>query len=290
MPISNPIRPLPPRVLHGPVRGRSPLFPWSAALLAACLLGSCILACGQEDRPGFQLEDDFVAPSTVEDLRVGTRTDSTLTLLWTSPGDDGAEGLAWRYDVRRAEEPIDAGSWDVATPINGEPAPFPAGRSQLFILRGLGAEERYYFALRTEDEWGNVSGLSNVALAEPLDRTAPGQVRDLTAVAVGPFTVRLTWTATGDDGDVGRAAGYVLRYADHELDTANFSSGTLLGFAPVPAEAGADESFEVTVEDSPGPRTVWFALQVWDEVSQKGPVSNAARVELSGTNPSRALR
>ncbi|MCA9755465.1 MAG: hypothetical protein KDA27_06665 [Candidatus Eisenbacteria bacterium] len=255
------------------------------AVLALLLL----IACGSDEKKTFELEDDFVPPAAVEDLRIGTRTDSTLTLLWTSPGDDGEEGIAWLYDVRRSPEPIDSDSWDQATPIHGEPGPSPAGRTQLFILRELDGGERVFFALRTEDEWGNVSELSNVVEAEPLDRTSPGRVTDLAAAAVGPLTVRLTWTATGDDGETGTASGYVLRYAEYELDASNFSSGTLVDAAPIPAESGSPESFEVEVEDGGGPRTVWFALQVWDEVSHKGPVSNAAQVELTGTDSARGL-
>lgn len=239
------------------------------------------LGCSSEEPPGFIIEDDFVPPSPVLDLRVSSRDDSTLTLLWTSPGDDGTEGRAWRYDVRRSDEPIDEVSWDGATTIRGEPFPSYAGRTELFLLLGLGPTERYFFSLRTADEWGNLSELSNVAEAAPLDRTPPGQITDLEGVVVGPNEVELSWTATGDDGGTGRAAGYVVRFASFEFGPENFGEAALLSPSPVPRVAGESERFRVMLDAGQGP-SFWFALQAWDEVSQSGPVSNVARVVTRG--------
>ena len=260
---------------------------WLARLTLLTFVAT-LSACNPEGDPGFVVEDDSIAPSAVFDLRVSSRDDSTLTLLWTSPGDDGTEGRAWRYDVRRSSEPIDEDSWPNATTIRGEPAPSPAGRTELFLLLGLGATERYFFSLRTEDEWGNLSALSNVAEAEPLDRIAPGRVSDLRGEAVGPLEVELTWTATGDDGDTGRASGYVLRYAEFELSAENFGTGTIVSPAPIPQVSGERETFRVTL-DAGGTRTVWFALQVWDEVGQAGALSNVASVEIEGAAGVRRL-
>lgn len=248
-------------------------FPFVLALVA--------VACGPDDDPPFVVEDDQVAPSAVLDLRVSARDDSVLTLLWTSPGDDGTEGRAWRYDVRRSDAPIDETNWAAATRINGEPVPSFAERTEIFLLLGLGVIDHIYFALRTEDEWGNVSALSNVAQAFPLDRTPPGRVADLSAALDGPDGVILSWTATGDDGDAGRANGYVIRWADTELGEANFDDGTLVSPSPVPRVAGEAESFRLVV-GTDAPRSYWFALEVWDEVSQVGPLSNVVRVDRPG--------
>lgn len=43
------------------------------------------------------------------------------------------------------------------------------------------------------------------------DTVPPGPVRDLTATVLGSDTVRLFWTAPGDDGNSGKAAVYDAR-------------------------------------------------------------------------------
>ncbi len=81
-----------------------------------------------------------------------------VTLNWTAPGDDGANGTATSYDVRRSFAPILAcGS---GTVVVGEPSPQVAGT--LESLQVSLAPGTYFFALCTKDEANNESGLSNV--------------------------------------------------------------------------------------------------------------------------------
>lgn len=248
-----------------------------AGLLAAAACGS------PEDPSAYQVETDLAAPAAVSDLRLHSRDDSTLTLIWTSPGDDGVDGRAWRYDVRRAGQPIEEANWDAAEPIRGEPFPTWPGRSEIFILHGVKGAEIVFFALKTEDEWANFSPLSNLLRADPLDEVPPGSVDDLVARALGPLEVELTWTATGDDGGTGRAQGYVIRYAGAPFDGKTFGRGRLVNPGPIPAAAGEPENWIVTVEESEVENgSLWFALQTWDEAGHAGPLSNVARVDLIG--------
>lgn len=109
---------------------------------------------------------DSIGPSPVADLTVETAATAhdAVTLTWTAPGDDGDSGTALLYDVRYASGLASGSDFDFTTadPAQGEPAPGPAGSAEVFTVAGLAAERTYYFALKTFDEMGNVSGLSNV--------------------------------------------------------------------------------------------------------------------------------
>ena len=86
-----------------------------------------------------------------------------MTLGWTASGDDGSTGTATSYELRYSTAVINDGNWSSATEVTGEPTPSVAGSSESLILSGLGAETTYYFAIKTQDENSNVSGLSNIA-------------------------------------------------------------------------------------------------------------------------------
>ncbi|MFA6474046.1 MAG: FG-GAP-like repeat-containing protein [Patescibacteria group bacterium] len=86
-----------------------------------------------------------------------------VDLTWTAPGDDGTTGQATSYDIRYATSTITAGNWGVATSISNPPAPQTAGTAQSMTVSGLQPNTLYYFALKTTDEAGNQSILSNIA-------------------------------------------------------------------------------------------------------------------------------
>ena len=55
------------------------------------------------------------------------------------------------------------------------------------------------------------------AIAEP-DTTNPSIVDDLATIDPTSNTMGLTWTAPGDDGDVGTANSYEVRYSASVID------------------------------------------------------------------------
>lgn len=90
-------------------------------------------------------------------------TATAVTLHWTAPGDDGTTGTATTYDLRFATAPLTADNFTSATQLTGEPAPQPAGSTEMYTAVNLTPSTTYYFALKTSDEAGNISVLSNVA-------------------------------------------------------------------------------------------------------------------------------
>ncbi|MBD3867002.1 MAG: S8 family serine peptidase [Acidobacteria bacterium] len=111
------------------------------------------------------------------------------------------------------------------------------------------------------------------AIAEP-DNVAPGQVDDLATENPSSNALGLTWTATGDDGNVGTANFYQVRYSTAVIDDTNFDAASLASGAPNPGPAGAAESMEVAGLDAD--TVYYFALKAFDEWGNAGALSNVA--------------
>ncbi|MBZ5637382.1 MAG: choice-of-anchor D domain-containing protein [Acidobacteriia bacterium] len=84
----------------------------------------------------------------------------------------------------------------------------------------------------------------------------------------------LTWTATGDDGNVGTASYYEVRYSASAISEANWASATRAGNEPTPQVAGSPESMEVHGLDAS--TFYYFAVKAFDEWGNPGPLSNLA--------------
>lgn len=108
------------------------------------------------------------------------------------------------------------------------------------------------------------TALDGAALFDSDDATAPSPIDDLTVTSVDTSSMTLSWTATGDDGDQGRAYYYDLRYATSEITSdADFSSAQQVSSPPVPKTSSTPQSAEVTglIPDS----TYYFALRAVDD-------------------------
>src|SRR6185436_4170238 len=81
---------------------------------------------------------------------------------WSSPGDDSHVGRAVAYDMRVSTAPINEANFGSASPVDGVPAPAADGTAQQVVVRGLTPGTRYYFAIKTVDDAGNWSAISNV--------------------------------------------------------------------------------------------------------------------------------
>ena len=235
-------------------------FLLTASLLAA-FLGSC--GGGDSSRPA----TDSTAPGLVTDLRVDHAGPGAVTLAWTSPGDDGQDGTARRYDIRYSRDPLSAGGWDSATPVSGPPAPEVAGTRQTVTISGLEAGVQYFFGLVTSDEVLNWSGLSNIISATvppAVDVTPPAAVTNLAAGLPTVNSVTLTWAAPGDDGSAGTATEYDVRYSISTINAGNWANAAQAAGEPDPGLAGTIETFTVT---GLAPKTpYYFGVKTRDEV------------------------
>jgi hypothetical protein len=107
------------------------------------------------------------------------------------------------------------------------------------------------------------------------DVTPPGAITDLmAATGSGGWTVDLSWTATGDDGENGTATKYVLKYNTVEITAENWESSSWLNLNMVPQPAGSRESLTLQMPD-PGV-LYYFAVCAKDKAGNLGPISNIA--------------
>ena len=88
-----------------------------------------------------------------------------VTLRWTAPGDDGMSGRAHSYQILYSRTPITTDNWQSAQVASWTPEPAEAGTRQEAIVSGLEVGARYYFTIRTRDDLGNWSAISNVVSA-----------------------------------------------------------------------------------------------------------------------------
>ncbi len=108
------------------------------------------------------------------------------------------------------------------------------------------------------------------------DTTPPSQVTDLTLESVEPDGVTLTWTATGDDGNLGLADVYDVRYSTTMITENNWAAATQISAEPEPGISGFTETFSFSGL-TPG-TTCYFALKTADEVSNWSSLSNIVSV------------
>lgn len=96
-------------------------------------------------------------------------------------------------------------------------------------------------------------------------------------------SVVLHWTAPGDDGNVGQASTYELRFSETAVssDTSSWwASASVAGALPRPGTAGTREAFTVAGLDSGA--TYYFVIRTADEVPNWAGFSNVA-VKSTGT-------
>jgi len=118
------------------------------------------------------------------------------------------------------------------------------------------------------------------------DGTPPAAVTDLRVSERTLETARLTWTAPGDDGQLGQAAAYDMRTATHPLLAEHWDAATVVPIGRAPRPAGQAETLTVAqLADS----TYYFALKAADEVPQWSPLSNIVAAEYEDAIPPAAV-
>ncbi len=217
-------------------------------------------------------------------LAYGQTADSVV-VRWTAPGDDGNLGQASVYDLRVSESPIDSLNFGQATQVTGLNSPAPSGTRQKFVVRGLTPGTPYYFAIRTQDDAGNWSPLSNVARWNWVFDTAPPSAPAGLAVGHDPGQVTISWSPSPEP-DLG---GYHVYRA-----TAAEGPFTLISTVLITTTTFSDKNLPANAE------ALWYRVSAVDvngnESAESAPIavaltagaaSDAVAVEEAYPNPSR---
>jgi hypothetical protein len=195
----------------------------------------------------------------------GAGADSVM-LQWTAPGDDDAIGTATVFHMRMSTAPISAGNWNSAASVPGMPAPLIAGTRQSVVVRNLSRDTTYFFAIRAEDDNGNLAVISNVVQWDwTFDTAPPAAPTGLSATRAGG-SVQVTWNANSESD----LLGYSVYRATVSGGPYTKLTGALLtnpSYLDTSVPAGATE--------------VWYQVSASDVSSNEGARSAAFRLTLA---------
>ncbi|WP_455393163.1 fibronectin type III domain-containing protein [[Eubacterium] cellulosolvens] len=220
---------------------------------------------------------DTTPPGQITDLTTSQPSSISVVLTWTAPGDNGNSGTVSGYDIRYSIEPITDALWGISSRCNNYPTPKSAGQEQVYTVTGLISSTKYYFAVKAFDERPNYGLLSNIANATTLsssDTTPPAGITNLAGSAISSNSVKLTWTAPGDDGTTGTVTGYDIRYSTTQINDSVWADATQVADEPLPQPASAPETFTVTGLFA-GTK-YYFAIKSYDERPNYSILSNIA--------------
>jgi hypothetical protein len=119
------------------------------------------------------------------------------------------------------------------------------------------------------------------------DVIGPAAVNDLRAIDSTATSIKLEWTSTGDNGVDGNATRLELRYSTSPITPANFVNATLAPNLPAPAPSGVKQNFNV--RNLNNYTTYYFALKIFDEVNNAGPLSNVAQARTKSSGVATTL-
>jgi hypothetical protein len=176
-----------------------------------------------------------------------------------------------------------------------------SGRQDFLEILKAGYEE-------TKEYYRPFSQVGYACVVHPRgDQAPPAPITDLNARGIGNGTVKLSWTAPGDDGKKGQAARYQVKYSrvrmvervtdwpppgrdlpadkagyrrmaeEHLARVQSFYQAYNVPDEPAPQTAGRPESYERTGLE---PGTYWFAVKSFDAARNMSDISNVVRIEV----------
>jgi photosystem II stability/assembly factor-like uncharacterized protein len=105
--------------------------------------------------------NDKILPAGIVDLDATALGNGRYLLSWTAPGDDVNDGKPLSYQIRYSDKFIDDSNWDMCIELPSKPAS-SAGNEETLKAETSDTIGTIYFAIKTIDDAGNISVLSNV--------------------------------------------------------------------------------------------------------------------------------
>jgi hypothetical protein len=107
------------------------------------------------------------------------------------------------------------------------------------------------------------------------DSIPPSAIQNLAITSFSDTTASLSWTATGDDGNIGTASSYNLRYSKIPLTINNWAQATQVSNVPNPKVSGTQETF--TINGLTPSTTYYVGIKAIDDCMNEGTISNIAQ-------------
>ncbi|MBI4993214.1 MAG: fibronectin type III domain-containing protein, partial [Candidatus Magasanikbacteria bacterium] len=236
----------------------------------------------------------------------GTAGNTQVSLNWTNPADSDFHSVVVlrRASTAVTDTPTEGITYIVGNTIGSSiVACVSASPATNCVDTGLSNGTAYHYKIFSKDtnlnySTGVVPTGSPFTPVVPADTTTPAAVNDLAASNPGQTSVHLTWTAPGDDGSIGTANTYDVRYSTSNITEGDWSSATQASGEPTPSIAGTGES--MTATGLSANTTYYFAMKTSDEVLNTSSLSNvpsattligaditapAAVTDLTASNP-----
>ncbi len=118
------------------------------------------------------------------------------------------------------------------------------------------------------------------ALAQ--DVCAPAKVTTL-ATQTYYASIKITWTATGDDCSTGNASTYEVRYSNSTITDINWQSASVLATGSSVTNGNVDCA--IFTGSCPGPVTKYFAVFLFDAAGNRSPISNVVAGSTRCSSP-----
>ena len=219
---------------------------------------------------------DEVPPAASSDLTVQAVTSSAITLEWTNTGDDGLHGQAQSIVVAYSDQTITEENWQSATLL--EVSAGISGELQQLLVANLLPGSQYFFAMKTVDNMGLESDLSNNAdvttLLGPVISLTPESIPVVELAPGELVTEALEIANTGDE-----TLSYSLIYEPVEavgnqakLNTEDKSFNLIKGEKddrqgePVALASGGPDVFGYRWDDSDGSSVIYD----WADITATG--------------------
>jgi hypothetical protein len=227
----------------------------------------------------------LLAPALV---RAQDAAQDSVTLHWTAVGDDSLAGVAVVYDLRMADTPITLSSWSEATVVSGLPTPLASGAPQQVTVRGLTPGSTHYFALRSRDDAGNWSGVSNVVRWDGVLDAAPPAAPSGLVTELRGNGVHLSWTPSGAP-DLAGYSVYRATVAGGSYTKLNLDLITVTEYQDdaIPPDA-TTPWYQVTASDMSGNESARSAGVPGVPVAESPALVVAWGIEPAYPNPSHA--
>ena len=200
-----------------------------------------VTTCGGEDNGGLDVEVEVNSPPVIRDVAFdpGNRVevcDETALTATADDADDDPLTFAWTLDVAEAVHLAEAGSTAIFSA--DRPGTYDV---HLEVTDGRGGRDTFDVpvVVRAGD------GCEDVGVVE--DLVPPGGVSPAAVVTdLRRAAVELSFTAPGDDGDVGaRVVSYEVRQSDTAIeDEAGWNAAITLDVFPATADPGAVETLQ----------------------------------------------
>ncbi|MFA6588238.1 MAG: FG-GAP-like repeat-containing protein [Patescibacteria group bacterium] len=153
---------------------KTTVHPVLALFIVAFWAGSALSALVVASNNGFNPPQNII--TSVEAAALDDT--NSIYLAWTAPGDDANTGQAASYDIRYSTATITESNWALATQAPNVGSPKTAGSPESLQVAQLQPNQAYYFALKTTDDAGNVSSLSNIATKKTASISLPNCVEN----------------------------------------------------------------------------------------------------------------